>query len=53
METSSTFDLPFDRLAMDIVGPLSLTESGNRLTLTAQYDLTGYHFSYVLPDHEQ
>lgn len=37
METSSTFDLPFDRLAMDIVGPLSLT---------AQYDL-------LLPDHEQ
>lgn len=52
MEITTTSDLPFDKLAIDIVGPLPLTESGNRFILTAQDDLTRYCFAYALPNHE-
>ncbi|CAK9814888.1 Retrovirus-related Pol polyprotein from transposon 412 [Anthophora quadrimaculata] len=52
MEITSTPDFPFDKLAIDIVGPLPLTESGNRFILTAQDDLTRYCFAYALSNHE-
>lgn len=52
MEITSTSNFPFDRIAIDIVGPLPLTESGNRFILTAQDDLTRYCFAYALPNHE-
>lgn len=39
MEITSTSETPFERLAIDIVGPLPLKESGNIFILTAQDDL--------------
>lgn len=52
MEITSTSDKPFQKLAIDIVGPLPLTEAGNRFILTAQDDLTKYSFAEPLPNHE-
>ncbi|ERL95277.1 hypothetical protein D910_12543 [Dendroctonus ponderosae] len=47
MEITTTSERPFQRLALDIVGPLPITESGNRFILTMQDDLTKY--SYAIP----
>lgn len=52
MEITTTSDQPFEKLAIDIVGPLPLTESGNRFILTAQDDLTKYSFAIPIENHE-
>ena len=52
VEITSTASKPLGRLAIDIVGPLPLTELGNRFILTAQDDLTKFSFANALPDHE-
>ncbi|KAK9687374.1 Integrase zinc binding domain [Popillia japonica] len=52
MEITSTSDKPFDRLAIDVVGPLPITEEGNRFIITAQDDLTKYSFATPVPNHE-
>ncbi|KAK2575228.1 hypothetical protein KPH14_012810 [Odynerus spinipes] len=52
MEITTTSEKPFERLALDIVGPLPLTESGNRFILTGQDDLTKYCFAEAIPNHE-
>lgn len=52
MEITTTAEKPFEKLAIDIVGPLPLTESGNRFILTAQDDLTKFCFAKPIPNHE-
>ena len=52
MEITSTASKPLERLAIDIVGPLPLTELGNRFFFIAQDDLTKFSFAYALTDHE-
>lgn len=52
MEITSTADQPFEKIAIDIVGPHPLTESGNRFILTAQDDLTKFSFAEPIPNHE-
>lgn len=52
MEITSTSEKPFERLALDIVGPLPITEGGNRFILTAQDDLTKFSFAEPIPNHE-
>lgn len=42
MEITSTAKKPFERIALDIVGPLPETENGNKYLLTYQDDLTKY-----------
>src|SRR5699024_11113048 len=42
MHTTSTSDRPFEKLFLDIVGPLPLTENENRFILTLQDDLTKF-----------
>ncbi|KAL0269062.1 UNVERIFIED_CONTAM: hypothetical protein PYX00_010797 [Menopon gallinae] len=43
---------PFERLAIDIVGPLPLTINGNKFILTMQDDLTKYSYATPIPNHE-
>lgn len=52
MGITSTSDYPFEKLAIDIVGPLPLIEFGNRFIMTAQDDLTKYSFAGAIPNHE-
>lgn len=51
LEITSTSSQPFERISLDIVGPLPLTEEGNRFILTFQDDLTKFLFAISLPDH--
>jgi hypothetical protein len=40
MEIMTTARRPFDRCALDTVGPTTTTNRGNRYTLTFRHDLT-------------
>lgn len=52
MEITSTASKPFQKLALDIVGPLPITEHGNQFILTLQDDLTKYSQAYPIENHE-
>lgn len=52
MVITTTSNKPFQRIALDIVGPLSLTESGNKYILTLQDDLTKFSQAYAIPQHD-
>ena len=47
MEITTTSKQPFEKIFMDIVGPLTLTEDGNKYILTIQDDLS--KFSLAIP----
>lgn len=51
-EITTTSSHPFERLALNIVGPLPLTEFGNKYILTQQDDLTKYTQAYAIRNHE-
>lgn len=42
MDITSTSTNAFQKIALDIVGPLPLSEDGNKYSLTLQDDLTKY-----------
>ena len=42
MEITTTSNKPFEKIFMDIVGPLTMTENGNKYILTIQDDLSKY-----------
>ena len=50
MEITSTSERPFQRVAIDIVGPLPTTEDGNTHLLTLQDDLTKFSGAYAIPN---
>lgn len=52
MEITTTSSQPFERLAIDVVGPLPLSENGNKFILTMQDDLTKFSFAHPIPNHE-
>lgn len=52
MEITSTSRTPFERLAIDIVGPLPQTINNNRFILTMQDDLTKFSNAVAIPNHE-
>lgn len=52
MEITSTSNQPFDRLSLDIVGPLPITADENRFILTMQDDLTKFTQAYAIKDHK-
>lgn len=52
MELTTTSSTPFERIALDIVGPLPLSEDGNKFILTLQDDLTKFSQAYAIPNHE-
>ena len=43
---------PFERVTMDIVGPLPRTQRGNRYILTVVVHFTKHVEAYALPDQE-
>lgn len=51
MQLTSTSCKPFERVALDIVGPLPISEKGNKYLLTFQDDLT--KFSGAIPIQNQ
>ena len=52
MEITSSSSKPFEKIFLDIVGPLPLTISGNKYILTLQDDLTKFSQAYPIPNHE-
>lgn len=46
IEITTTSEKAFERVALDIVGPLPLTENGNKYILTLQDDLTKFTQAY-------
>ncbi|GJQ70538.1 hypothetical protein Trydic_g221, partial [Trypoxylus dichotomus] len=52
MEITSTASKPFERLAIDVVGPLPVTENNNRFIFTMQDDLTKFSYAVPIPNHE-
>lgn len=52
MQITTTSHRPFQRLAIDVVGPLPLTENGNRFIITMQCDLTKYFYAKAVQNHE-
>ena len=52
MVITTTSEAPFEKIFLDIVGPLPLTENGNKFILTLQDDLTKYSQAYPIPNHE-
>ncbi len=52
MIITTTSSRPFQRISIDIVGPLNITENGNRFLLTIQDDLTKFLQIHAIPNHE-
>jgi len=52
MLITSTSSEPFEKIFLDIVGPLDTTLSGNTYILTIQDDLTKYSMGIALPNHQ-
>lgn len=51
MEITTTSNTPFERISLDIVGKLPLTENENEYILTLQDDLTKISQAYAIPNH--
>lgn len=43
---------PFEKIYLDIVGPLPISEQGNKYILTIMDDLSRYMNAYAIPDQE-
>jgi len=52
MVITSTSSEPFEKLSLDIVGPLVTTLSGNTYILALQCDLTKYSMGIPLLNHQ-
>ena len=51
MVITTTSSQPFERLAVDIVGPFNTSRLGNKCVLTMQDDLTKFSYAVPLPNH--
>jgi len=49
---TETLNKPFEKCALDIVGPLNITTSGNKYLLTFQDDLTKFSKAIPIPNQE-
>jgi len=52
MVITSTADKPFQKIFMDIVGPIPVTHKGNKYVLTMQDDLTKLSIATPMVSHE-
>lgn len=50
MAVTDTPNMPFEKLALDIVGPLPITNKENRYILTMQCLLTKYYIAVAIPN---
>lgn len=51
MVVTSTANKPFEKIFLDIVGPLKVSQRGNSFILTMQDDLTKFSAAVPLPNH--
>lgn len=51
MVVTTTASKPFEKIFLDVVGPLDTSRNGNRFILTMQDDLTKFSFAVPLPNH--
>lgn len=51
MVITTTAKKPFEKVFLDVVGPLDTSQKGNRFILTMQDDLTKFSLAVPLPDH--
>jgi hypothetical protein len=52
MEITTTARYPFEKCALDIVGPLTETASGNKYILTFQDDLSKFITAIPIPQQD-
>jgi hypothetical protein len=52
MEITTTASRPFERCALDIVGPTDVTNKGNKYILTFQDDLTKFVVAIPIPTQD-
>ena len=52
MQITDTSSCPFEKIFLDIVGPLTLTENGNKYILTLQDDLSKYSLAIPIQNAE-
>lgn len=52
MEITDTSQQTFQKVALDVVGPLTLTDSGNKYILTLQDNLTKFSQAYPIQNQE-
>jgi hypothetical protein len=52
MEITTTARQPFERCALDIVGPIDVTNTGNRYIMTFQDDLTNFVAANPIPTQD-
>jgi hypothetical protein len=52
MEITTTSSRPFERCALDIVGPTAVTNKGNRYILTFQDDLSKFMAAIPIPTQD-
>lgn len=52
MQITSTASKPFEKIFLDIVGPLPLTVTGDRYILTLQDDLSKFSYAYAIHNQE-
>ncbi len=51
MTITDTATEPLEKVSIDIVRPLTLTEKGNRFIFTSQDNLTKFLFARAIPCH--
>ena len=52
LKITTTAKVPFEKLFLDVVGPLPITENENKFILTLQDDLTKFSLGVCLPNQE-
>ena len=52
MEITTTARHPFEKCALDIVGPMTETMAGNKYILTCQYDLSKFLVAIPIPQQD-
>jgi hypothetical protein len=52
MEITDTLYATFDKISMDCMGPLPLTEKGNKYILSCQDQLSKYLIAIPIPNQE-
>lgn len=52
MQITTTSSKPFEKVFLDVVGPLPVTENGNQYIITLQDDLSKFSQAFAAPNHK-